>query len=530
VIRIVEAAARITLLFVVGLLAGCHGVPDAAPRPNIILIYVDDLDFDEIGVYDHRAQPTYSGAAIAGADKPHGNAKPASRVLTPHIDSLARDGAMFTRFYVTSPVCTPSRYSALTGRYASRSQPLNEEYPPGGPALVSFNAYLGRDELTIAKALQQRGYRTGHVGKWHLTGEEPMVSRKLRHALEFDPRSPEAIELMRTTYEERQRFIRDTYGFDSVASLYIGNLGHEGWDRSLNYHNMEWVTAGALDFIEQRDSEQPFFLYVAPTLLHGSSKKYLLDNPPGATPLGFLEPRTVQPARETIKQRVRKGGFDRATRMYTWLDDAVGALLAKLDQQGIADDTLVMLVSDHQSRGKFTLHEGARVPALVRWSRGIEASTEIKQLSANIDLLPTFVELAGGDPGELDVDGRSLVPLLQGSKAGERESIYLEIASARGIVTKDWKYIAIRNPPSIPDQPNHLRAGTGEQTKLLARARRQFPHSADPDQLYHLHVDPLEQSNLASRPNYAARLAKMKDLLRREIGRLPHTFGEFKTR
>lgn len=565
----IETTSRITLLLAVGLLAGCHRVPDAPPRPNIILIYVDDLDFDEIGVYDHVAQPTYSGAAIAGAGKPDGNAAPASRVLTPHIDSLARDGAMFTRFYVTSPVCTPSRYSALTGRYASRSQPLSEEYPPGGPALVSFNAYLGRDELTIAKALQRRGYRTGHVGKWHLTKEEPMAVRRGRHALEFDPSSPAAIEMMRTAYEERQRFVRETYGFDSVASLYIGNLGNEGWDRSLNYHNMEWVTAGALDFIDKGDPKQPFFLYFAPTLLHGPYRNGVdvLDSPPGATPLGMLIPPTVQPARDTIKQRVKESGFDSATQLSTWLDDAVGALLAKLDQLGIADDTLVMLVSDHQSRGKFTLYEGARVPALARWPRGIEAGTEIEQLSANIDLLPTFVELAGGDPNEMDIDGHSLAPLLRGSGAPEREAIYLEIAFARGIVTKDWKYIAVRNPPDVPegieqgegpitgddeiwrnaespsttrfrereqnadpDLPNTLRAALPKNKRLSSRARRQFPHYSDPDQLYHLGDDPFEQDNLVSRPGHAARLTKMKDLLRREIAKLPHTFGEFKTR
>jgi len=123
---------------------------ETCERPNVILIKVDDLDFDELG--------------HAGSD----------RHLTPAIDALAANGLPFGRGYVTSTVCTPSRYSTLTGRFASRSRALQTEptsswrrgnYPPGGPANVHFNTPLHPDERTAAHPLQKAGYATDMVGK-----------------------------------------------------------------------------------------------------------------------------------------------------------------------------------------------------------------------------------------------------------------------------------------------------------------------------------------------------------------------------
>jgi len=116
------------------------------PRPNIVLIYVDDLDFDELSVYDYRQFPSYTGMLAAGYSLDHfplpllqngfftrhdeTRAFEDPRMLTPNIQKLADQGAIFTRFYITSPVCTPSRYTTLTGRLASRNPQLTKEFSP----------------------------------------------------------------------------------------------------------------------------------------------------------------------------------------------------------------------------------------------------------------------------------------------------------------------------------------------------------------------------------------------------------------
>ena len=228
-------------------------------RPNVVLFYFDDLDFDEIGVYDHGDYPSYTGAHERGVLPDNVNPWLAyfdsPRIHTPHIDSLARDGARFNNFYVTSTICSPSRYSLLTGRYASRSHGVCGEYPPGGPANVVQNAHLGVEEQNLAKCLKAGGYATGIVGKWHNSDWSGAYSGRVQGvAPDADPRDPAVAAKTRDAYDRGVAHIREKHGFDYVSRMYLQNKEALGIPKALQVHNMEWLRGGCAG-LHQRPSE-----------------------------------------------------------------------------------------------------------------------------------------------------------------------------------------------------------------------------------------------------------------------------------
>ncbi len=482
----------------------------SSSRPNVILIYTDDQDFDGLGCYG-------------------GN------VTTPNIDSLARDGMRFTRFYVAAPVCTPSRYNVLSGRYASRSLRQQKVCPPGGPINVGWDAGV-LNELILPQVLQANGYTTGLSGKWHIgLYEEPKDLPS-----DADPRQPEIKKAMLENYASTVRSIQRC-GFDYVASTYGLNPGAGGkvpppkfWlPQVLHKHNMEWVTEGALNFIEQNRSK-PFFLYVAPTLPHAPPAPDSLKADPTISAKGYLEaPPNVRPTRQEVLERT-KDMDPKQTAAY-WLDANVGAILKKLDELGLAENTVVFLASDNGRYGKMACYDGgARTVFLARWKGRIPAGRVADKLAANVDLAPTILEICGVKaPAEYHTDGISIMPLLTGGRY-RRESVFIEITTERAVVTDDgFKYIAVRFPPDIQkkvdqgEKYDHWCRLLGSKESNPMGADKDYPGYFDQDQLYDLKADPKEQKNLAKNPKYAERLASMKRLLREYSSRLPHTFGEF---
>jgi arylsulfatase A-like enzyme len=351
--------------------------------------------------------------------------------------------------------------------------------------------------------------------------------------------------MLEAQYAHAQAQIREC-GFDYVERINIGNT-EEIHPKAIRFQNMEWHTEGALEFLD-KFGKQPFFLYFPTPVPHGNyAPKVFQTRDPLATTAGMLDKApTPQPSREDVLARLRAAAIDERHAMGTWQDDSVGAILRKLEELGVADNTMVIHISDHQSRGKYTCYEGARVPAAIRWPGKIRAGTRIDALCANIDIHATLIEAAGGAvPGDLG-DGRSLLPLLLGSgqpPADWRDSLFLEISNIRAVVTKDWKFIANRTTGKIRDAIEaDVRAAAAENRPrrvgwegspdpkgkgVRYASDRAFPAYFDPDQLYDLRSDWLEQRNLASDPAHAGQLAKMKDLLRTYLARLPHSFGEF---
>ena len=256
------------------------------------------------------------------------------------------------------------------------------------------------------------------------------------------------------------------------------------------------------------------------------------------------------PPRETIFERLRKEGIDERNAPATWIDDSVGAIVKKLEELRLAENTLLIFTSDHGSRGKYTCYEAARVPFIACWPRLIRPGSTVDAICANIDLPPTFLELAGASPpADVARDGAGLASLLRtGSPPQDwREDLLLEVSYIRGVVTRKWKYIANRPPPAVQevidaDALRSARTGEprvvgidGEASPGAARRRVSvryganidFPNYFHRDQLYDLENDMFEQKNLACDPSFHEILEEMKDRLRRYSKTLPHAFGEF---
>lgn len=501
-------------------------------RPNIVLICADDLSFNEIGPYRGRGIP---------ADDPYRG----EAVHTPHIDSLAGQGALFTRYYATSAICTPSRYSILTGRLASRSPSILREFPPGAPATIAWNARVEPEESNVAKVLKSLGFATGFVGKWH-NGNPRMDFSGV--APDADPADPQVARIVGGAYDRGVEHLRDGLGFDFVDRVYFGNK--EYLPPQLQVHNLEWIAEGAVEFID-RHADGPFFLCMATTAPHGDQRTRFWEDNPRYTPAGVLPERPgAMPPREELLSRLREVGVSEVTAMATWIDDAVGTVLSRLQALGLAENTIVVFTCDHLARGKYTCYEGCRVPFIVRWPSKIRSGLETDALCANIDLVSTLTELAGGElPGGCDTDGVSFADVLlePGKSHDRRKHIYLECSNIRGIVTRRWKYIANRVTDDVmarieADERDARETG---RKRLVGWDGRKNPHNGaeregiryfasgtfanyfDPDQLYDLETDPCEQRNLANDPRHAEILVAMKDTLRRELARLPHSFGEF---
>ncbi len=469
----------------------------SAERPNVILFYIDDLDDSELSVTR-------------------------GRVMTPNIDCLAQNGMQFLRAYTTSPVCTPSRYSLLTGQYASRCRKLKQDLGDE-PANVQWNTMFTPGDLTVANVLKLKGYTTGMVGKWHLDGG--IKTAKLSPSAKSD--DPATLALIREAYDESRQVIKDNYGFDYVESFYQQNIdgmvkgGH--LPASFNFHNMEWITQGALDFIEQ-NKERPFFLYFATTLPHVPDMLKSLKANPRITPIGMLkEPLKSQPSRKSVLERTKQAGLPEEAAPYTWLDDGVGAVLAKLDELGLTKDTIIFFLSDHQNGGKFTLYEaGAKIPCFIRWPQKIAPESRYSKIVANIDIAPTIFDICGAErPINMVMDGKSLLPILTNEDdSALHESLLMEIGYARGVVNQDWKYISVSYPEDIQQ-----RSGTDSQqplswdgkTEVRYKSDKCFPGYFDQEQLYSLNKDSREQNNLASVASYKDKVEEMRDLLKKHL-------------
>ncbi len=492
-------------------------------RPNVIILHIDDMAQYQIGCYG-------------------GN------VVTPHMDSLARDGMKFDRYYLCCSVCTPSRYSIVTGKYPSRSPNLQRQQPPGTPANITWNTTLIPGEENTATVMHRNGYATGVVGKWHIGG--PRLEQFPGHSDKW-PQHPELKAKLERNYESICNHIRETSGFDYAESIYAGNIFDIPLPRRLQHHNQEWITAGALDFIDQ-NKDRPFYLYFNTTVPHVPDLPDPLDSlraDPRITPKGYLEKvPDVQPSRQSVLDRCAAAGMfvehddpafleekKMGTVCMTWVDDAVGAILKRLDDHSIAEDTIVILASDNGVRGKNSLYDaGLRLSGIIRWPGRVPAGTVSGEFVSNIDWAATMFDLCGiSPPVDMPLDGLSIAPLFEKRNSPLRDSVYMEQGFGRAVATKRWKYIAIRYSPEIFEQITSKNRTefqmNGSRNTIDTRywADRDYPAYFDYDQLYDLEIDPDEQRNLAGNPKYAAVLNNMKERLREYCLQLPHSFGEF---
>ncbi len=364
-----------------------HSGRDALDRPNVVIFFLDDSGY---GDYTHTGNPTIS---------------------TPQISRLAREGVQFTQFYVTSPACSASRYSLMTGRYPARSGLGSWVIGPGSAR------HLHPDEFTLAEGLRDRGYATALFGKWHLGTPN-----------ERNGFSPDALPLAHGF----ERWVGTNVSHDYANSLLIrsdpqGKAPVPGYrilgEKLRTNHTVARTLTGryteaAVQFIEE-NHEHPFFACITHNMPH----------------LGL----EVGEAFEGTSRRGLLGD------VMAEVDDSVGRVVAALEAHDIARNTLVLFSSDngpwlrfletaqHPDYGEARLHVGYahpfrdgkgstwegghRVPGLFWWPGVIEPRVEMDPAST-LDVLPTVFGLCGVDlPDDRSLDGRDIRPLLSSKLA-----------------------------------------------------------------------------------------------------------------
>ncbi len=478
---------------------------------------------------------------------------------TPATDVLSAGGTVMNRMYVTSPVCTPSRFACLTGTYPSRTQSegfLHKAKNHNGQTVVEWNTFITKkDKNTLPWLLKRAGYKTGITGKNHV-----VEAHGIKHPeWEDDPRDPKVIELLKRNAEVLKQACKQA-GFDYAANMYDNNPSHNGI-KALLAHNQDWITKGGLDFIDEFHG-QPFFLWFATTLPHGptdDARSWKAD--PRITAEGLLdEPLTVQPSRKSLAKRVKMAGISGWQKEnLLWIDDALHALVKKLDAVGELDNTVIIYFNDHGQRSKGTVYEGGVHSEAFFWRKGgFPAGNYSDTIISNVDFAPTILDMAGVDYDPNLFDGKSCYPALMGEVEQIHDSLYFELGYVRGVLKNGWKYVALRYPEHIANMPLSKRAAALEKFNASQRRRgknvytedpntpfshiqtipgggdaehaslSQYPAYYDADQLYFLDNDPTEQKNLADNPEHAAKLAEMQAELKKHLATLPGNFGELK--
>ena len=315
--------------------------------PNIVFIIADDM---------HR----HMFNCLPEGRHPRGKAKN----LTPAIDRLAAEGTLMLGQLVSAPVCTPSRYCCLTGLYASRSKSPSfiGETDREGQSVVQWTSFI-TDEDSLPMRLKRAGYTTGFVGKNHVfKGDIEKVGYG------EDPKDPKVAARLRQRQRQAEKIIRRG-GFDHVSRLYYENPDHNG-PRELAVHNMDWTTDGALDFIDH-EKDKPFFLYYATTTPHGPGEPDRSWNAdPRIIPTGYLKkPLDVLPPRDSIPKRIAEAGLrpDSARCNLLWLDDSVAAIVSRLEQYNLDDNTIIVFFNDHGQAAKGTLYQGGISSPSIIW-------------------------------------------------------------------------------------------------------------------------------------------------------------------
>lgn len=400
---------------------------DLHKRPNIVLLFADDLGYADIGCYGSQEIPT------------------------PHIDGLARRGIKFTNAYVTAGTCSPSRAGLMSGRYQQR---FGFEFNTG-PGGVTRRRGRGLDPsaVTLADVLKHAGYATGAVGKWHLGN--------------------------RAQFHPQQRGFDEFFGFLAGAHHYVEPatlsaearaVEHGGGDTdgilrgSERVDEDEYLTdifaREAADFIE-RHKQEPFFLYVPFNAVH--------------TP--------IQATDEYLARFADVSDLKRRTyfAMTSALDDAVGGILDALQSAGLEDNTLVIFFNDNggplytgvQSNGAlrfgklFLFEGGVRVPLIMQWPGVIAENRVSDQVVSALDLFPTLSSIAGAElPESLELDGIDLSPQLRGetSEAAPR-TLFWRNGTNKAMRKGSWKLVEIPDHVWLFD----LDADVGEQHNLADR-------------------------------------------------------------
>ena len=412
-------------------------------KPNIIVVLIDDLGFNQIS--------SYGGGMANGKFK------------TPNIDKLASDGVLCTNGYSSSPVCSPSRASLLTGRFATR---FGYEFTPTTSSMMkAVNIFSKKNEVvdgiyhndrseniididqmgipqserTIAEMLKPEGYHNIHIGKWHLGHAKDFLPR--RHGFDESLRIDQGSLFLP---EDDDNVINAKLDFDPIDKVLWGNLPYavnfnEGPRMNPDGHLTDYLTDEAVKVIE-KNKNRPFFLYLAYWAVHSplQAKKEDYEK------LSFIE---------NHEERVLAS-------MVMTVDRGVGKIRDVLKKNKIDDNTIIIFTSDNGAPGyiglpdlnkpyrgwKLTHFEGGvHVPFIVSYPNKISKGKTYKGRVSNLDIFSTVASVAGVDMTRNDLkdiafDGANLIPYLSGENEGEPERILFNKSGDYSFLIKEgWK-------------------------------------------------------------------------------------------
>lgn len=422
-------------------LATCGHIATAADvKPNVILIFIDDMGYGDVG---------FNGATVP---------------KTPHLDQMAAEGRKFTDFYVGCAVCSGSRTSLLTGCHYQRLSMNPVLFP-------NSDRGLHPDEVTLADMLSDAGYRTACVGKWHLGHLPPCLPTNQG----FD--SYWGIPYSNDMWIDPANKLAPDINILNGLTLDDLKAGHKAKNVVPVFRNDEVIeypcdqttitkryTEKAIKFIEQR-ADKPFFLYLPHTMVHL----------PLAVSKAFDDPNKT-----LITNAIEE------------VDWSVGQILNAVKTAGIADNTLVIFTSDNgaavgsskplRARKSSVYDGGIREPTLMWWPGKIPAGSVCSEVAASIDIMPTLANLSGGKLPEQKIDGKDIWPLIADmADAKSPHQPYVLMHGPGTVRSGKWKF--------YPWQE-----GKGKQKRDTAK----WEPSTDSVQLYDTINDIGETTNVAN--------------------------------
>lgn len=461
--------------------AGVRSQPRAnSARPNIVVIVVDDMRFDEYGAGGH----------------PY--------LETPHIDALARSGVTFRNAYHTTPLCSPNRACILTGQYASRHGIIDN----------TSRSYASHRLHTFARELQRGGYATAHIGKWHM-GNDPTPRPGYEHWVSFPGQglvtNPELFEDGRLHRVEG--YITDLLTDRAVEFAtrarrgpFMLYLGHKAI-----HPDIQQLDDGTVDVSSNSG-------FVPAPRHHGryAGKKFVRRPNYGLSPqdrAGKPMLDAVLAAKhlpeiqrrfggEVLDEQVSDETIQSRAEMMLAVDDGVGRLVNALEERQLLDNTMFVFMSDNGSffgehglsiERRFPYEESIKTPLIVSHRAGIEGGRQLDAFALSVDIAPTVLDAAGVAISP-SMQGRSLLPHLQGRQAPAREAFLVE-------------YYGHENPfPWIANID--YRAVRMGQFKYIRWIRENHAH-----ELYDLEADPYELRNIADDPAHAAVVARSREVM-----------------
>ncbi len=451
---------------------------------NFVLIYTDELQFSDIEMFGGQFK-------------------------TPNIDRLAAEGITFTNAYVTASMCTPSRFSVMTGQYPGRCRGAGflKDNPPDDPYIIAWNTAITKDTPTIPKVLKKQGFVTGISGKWHI-GDRTLDNGFPSFSADESYADEETRRKLKKILQIASEKIKEEGGFDAAETVLWGNFDSIKM-KEMQFHNFGWITKGGVNFIRKYGTAgKPFFLYFATTAIHGPNHYQTMNADQRKTYGGYDDSilRYI-PSKDSLKAMIKGLTQPKAHRCIgiSNIDYQVGRLVKTLKEEGIYDETMIIFMPDHGIEpGKATAYEkGIKVPMIIRLPGGRRAGTHLKALVQNIDIFPTILDYAGIKiPQGITLDGKSFRELLEGTAEKVHDFIYAESGLSRAVTDGKYKYIAWRYPEEtiikmkkgkIDYAPNQFNLKRQFHSDI---AIKYFPGYFDPDQLYDLSADPYEQNNI----------------------------------